>query len=162
MISPSSYSIVCCQQHPSASVSIRQHTSAYVGIRQHPSASVSIRHHIQEYAVSSITRQQRLLRHYLYVCTSKASKIFAVIIFNRMLSAVSRFKSFMNYRSEKPFRVGFKSLKTLFRFRQFVLQRFVFFCTDRTLNPISNFEFLVYLVLTSLAKIKQVQFRHYI
>ena len=46
---------------------MRQHTSAYVSIRQHTSAYVSIR------GVEVV--DQRLLRPYLSVCTSKASKL---------------------------------------------------------------------------------------
>ena len=72
---------VSIRQHPSAYVSIRQHTSAYVSIRQHTSAYVSIRQRTSAYvsichrvAAGLVQLLQRLLRQYLYCCTSKASK----------------------------------------------------------------------------------------
>jgi hypothetical protein len=79
---------VSIRQHTSAYVSIRQHSSAFVSIRQHTSAYVSIRQHTSAYIPSSAsssgrfirTPRRRLLRQYLYCCTSKASKLSTVTV----------------------------------------------------------------------------------
>jgi hypothetical protein len=63
------------RQHTSAYVSIRQ---VYVRIRQHTSAYVSIRTTICEVCeCAGMQLVQRLERQYLYLCTSKASKLSA-------------------------------------------------------------------------------------
>jgi hypothetical protein len=82
----------------SAYISIRQHTSAYGSIRQHTAAYGSIREHTsahvskQSVPAASISEEassvppsapmllscQRLLRQYLYCCTSKASAFVLV------------------------------------------------------------------------------------
>jgi hypothetical protein len=56
--------------YASAYVSIRQHTSAYASIRQHTSAYVSILVVVAKR--QPLLAAQRLLRQYLYCCTSKA------------------------------------------------------------------------------------------
>ncbi len=77
--------------------SIRQHTSAYGSIRQHSSAylqrDVSVasgrahgervrnKRHVEKLLLAGL--QQRLLRQYLYFCTSKASKLSSTCAFCR-------------------------------------------------------------------------------
>jgi hypothetical protein len=93
------------RQHASAYVSIRQHTSACVSIRQHASAYVSIRQHTSAYVSTRqylfffgllilpvVTPVQvavyivRLLRQYLYCCTSKASKLSTCVPLRPLLA----------------------------------------------------------------------------
>ncbi len=88
---------VSIRQHTSAYVSIRQHTSAYVSIRvsasayvsmrktiydtahvsmrQHASAHTSAYVSIRQHAQDASRNCQRRPRQYLYLCTSKASKL---------------------------------------------------------------------------------------
>jgi hypothetical protein len=91
---------VSIRQHTSAYVSIRQHTSAFVGVpfaytekEGHTSAYVSIRQHTSVFVdvpfayteeeglgdgilgLNCCDRGSRCSRQYLYLCTSKASKL---------------------------------------------------------------------------------------
>jgi hypothetical protein len=64
---------------------IRRHSSAYVGIRRYTSAYVSIRQHTSTYVSTELPKVMivslELLRcQYLYVCTSKASKLYQILM----------------------------------------------------------------------------------
>ncbi len=63
---------------------IRQHTSAYVSIRQHTSAYVLLFFEVCECAGMQLV--QRLKRQYLYLCTSKASKLSACMTAGGIIS----------------------------------------------------------------------------
>jgi isocitrate/isopropylmalate dehydrogenase len=88
-IRPHSSAFVSIRQHTSAYVSIRQtysfasaptrirpHTSAYVSLRQHTSVYVSLRQYTSAYVRHiHLHLLPRAPTHYLYCCTSKASKV---------------------------------------------------------------------------------------